>query len=84
MRGTITPPQLAMNASYALLIILTLVGFFLLAAVLLVPVYRFLEREEQASKRWTEEELAKRLQEQQSSTNGSEAPDAQPPRDADE
>lgn len=64
-----------MNASYALLIILTLVGFFLLAAVLLVPVYRFLEREEEASKRWTEEELAKRLQEQKSSENGSENSD---------
>lgn len=59
---------------YALLIILTLIGFFLLAAVLLVPVYRFLEREEQVSKRWTEDQLAERMREHRAQSNGTEEP----------
>ena len=31
------------------------VGFVVLAAILLVPVYLFLKKEEEASKNWTEE-----------------------------
>lgn len=46
---------------YTAVIIVTLIAFFSLAALLLVPVYRFLEREEEASKRWTKEQLAQRL-----------------------
>jgi membrane protein implicated in regulation of membrane protease activity len=42
---------------YTLVIILTLVGFIALAAILLVPVYRFLKREERESKQWSREEL---------------------------
>jgi hypothetical protein len=42
---------------YLSIIILTIVLFGLLAAVLLVPVYRFLKREEEASKMWTRENL---------------------------
>ncbi|MEX0748174.1 MAG: hypothetical protein WD275_09265 [Rhodothermales bacterium] len=42
---------------YTLVIILTLVGFIALAAILLVPVYRFLKREERESRQWTREEL---------------------------
>ena len=34
------------NYNYTLIIIATIVGFFTLAAILLVPVYRFLRKEE--------------------------------------
>ena len=43
---------------YYVAIALTTVGFFALAALLLVPVWRFLRREEEISKNWTEERLA--------------------------
>jgi hypothetical protein len=56
--------------SYSLLILATLVGFFALAYVLLAPVYRFLEREQQASKEWTPERIAERLKERRASSNG--------------
>ena len=49
--------------SYTGIIILTLVCFLTLAALLLIPVYLFLRREEQASKKWTRERLARRLEE---------------------
>lgn len=42
---------------YHLAIILTTIGFFALAALLLVPVWRFLNREEQISREWTEDAL---------------------------
>ena len=42
---------------YTWVIVVTLIGFFALAAMLLVPVYRFLKREEKASERWTSEAL---------------------------
>lgn len=45
---------------YTLIILLTLFGFLGLAALLLVPVYRFLRREEQSSRKWTRDELARR------------------------
>jgi len=38
---------------YTLVIILTFFGFIGLAALLLVPVYRFLNREERLSESWT-------------------------------
>lgn len=59
-------------SGYAPLILATLVGFFVLAYVLLAPVYKFLERERQASKEWTPERIAERLQERRASTNGAE------------
>lgn len=40
---------------YLVAIILTTVGFFALAALLLVPVWRFLNREEEISSLWTDE-----------------------------
>ncbi len=43
--------------NFTVIIIVTAVGFFALAAVLLVPIYRFLKREEKASEAWTEETL---------------------------
>ena len=46
--------------TYDLVIIATLVGFLAVAFLLLAPVYRFLKREEEASKAWTPEEVARR------------------------
>ena len=58
--------------SYTGIIVLTLVCFLTLAALLLVPIYLFLQREEQASKKWTRERLARRLEEEKTlSENGS-------------
>lgn len=57
---------------YTLLIIVTLIGFFLLAALLLVPVYSFLERERRASEEWTPDKIAERLQKRRASTDGSD------------
>ena len=60
-----------MDASFILLIVIALIGFFLLAAVLLVPVYLFLKRERKASEQWTPEALARRIREAPPSPNGS-------------
>lgn len=49
---------------YGTVILLTFVGFVALAAILLVPVYRFLKREEKLSQRWTPEALARRAHQQ--------------------
>jgi hypothetical protein len=52
----------------------TLVGFAALAALLLVPIYRFLDREEEVAEDWTPEALAERMRErQQTAANGTEA-----------
>jgi hypothetical protein len=70
-------------AEYALPIVLTFVGFVTLAAILLVPVYRFLNREERKSRDWTEEALAARRMREGPPGDG--APGAAPrPVDADE
>lgn len=42
-------------SDYTLIILATFFGFMLLAAILLVPVYRFLKREESLSEGWTRE-----------------------------
>lgn len=47
-------------SGYDAVIIATLAGFLLLAYLLLAPVYRFLKREERASRDWTPEALARR------------------------
>ncbi|NBC18528.1 MAG: hypothetical protein GVY18_14575 [Bacteroidetes bacterium] len=57
---------------YTVVIILTLLGFLLLAALLLVPVYLFLKREERASQRWTKDVLARRSQRETSSNGASD------------
>lgn len=46
------------DSSLWLIITLTAIGFFALAAILLIPVYRFLLREEEASKDWVESDAA--------------------------
>lgn len=49
---------------YTPFILATFFGFILLAYLLLAPVYRFLHREEEASKKWTRETLAKRYRDE--------------------
>ena len=52
----------------------TLVGFAALAALLLVPISRFLDREEEVAEDWTPDALAERMRErQQTAANGTEA-----------
>jgi hypothetical protein len=48
---------------YTVIILVALFGFLALAALLLIPVYRFLKREEKASAQWTKEALSRRLTE---------------------
>ncbi len=45
---------------YYLVIVVTTIGFAALAAMLLVPIYRFLKTEDEVSRHWTEEALAER------------------------
>jgi len=47
-------------AEYALPIALAFFGFIALAAILLVPIARFLKREEERAEEWTERRLAER------------------------
>lgn len=49
--------------SYNLVIVLTFIGFMALAAALLIPVYRFLKREEHISNTWTPEALQRQAEE---------------------
>ena len=63
--------SLLFDPEYLPIIVGTIVGFGLLAALLLVPVYRFLEREKKVAKKWTPEALAERMQERRA-TNGTE------------
>jgi hypothetical protein len=44
---------------YYVVIVLTFFGFLALAAILLVPVYLFLKREEQVAEHWTDETIAR-------------------------
>ena len=43
--------------TYTTVILIALFGFLALAAILLVPVYRFIQREERVSRAWTPEAL---------------------------
>ncbi len=78
--------SLLFDPEYLPIIVATLVGFGLLAALLLVPVYRFLERERKVAKKWTPEALAERRQERQrNGTNGTvEQTDVDPAPDDEE
>lgn len=53
------------DPQYLPIIAATLIGFAALAAMLLVPIYRFLDREEEVAEEWTPEAVAERMQEQQ-------------------
>ena len=57
-----------------LIIVLTTVGFCLLAFLLLAPVYLFLKRERKAGEEWTDAIQQHRLREETRSSNGSSAP----------
>ena len=62
------------DPQYLPIIVGTLMGFAALAALLLVPIYRFLDREEVVAEDWTPEALAERMRErQQTAANGTEA-----------
>jgi hypothetical protein len=43
--------------SFSVVIVLTFLGFFALAAALLVPIYLFLKKEEKTAELWTREHL---------------------------
>lgn len=45
------------------IILVTLVAFFGLAALLLVPIWRFLDREEEVSQQWTRNKVNERRRE---------------------
>jgi hypothetical protein len=65
--------SLLFDPQYLPIIVGTLVGFGLLAALLLVPVYRFLERERKVAQKWTPEALAERMQKNEApATNGTD------------
>lgn len=44
-----------MESDYVVVILVTFFGFVALAALLLVPVWRFLTREEKVAEEWTED-----------------------------
>ena len=57
----------------------TLIGFCVLAALLLVPIWRFLNREQEVAEEWTPEAVAERMRErEQTVTNGAESSEPQP------
>lgn len=65
------------DPEYLPIIVGTLVGFGILAALLLVPISRFLDREQEVAQDWTPEAVAKRIQErQETATNGTPSGDS--------
>jgi membrane protein implicated in regulation of membrane protease activity len=58
-----------MESDYVVVILVAFVGFVALAALLLVPVWRFLRREEEAAKQWTPEKSGAPVEQR---TNGEE------------
>jgi hypothetical protein len=54
--------------------LISFVGFFVLAYILLAPFYRLLKREEEASREWTRERLDHRHR-----GDGSAVPEPEPP-----
>lgn len=61
------------DPEYLPIILATLLGFGALAALLLVPIYRFLDREQEVAEKWTPDALAERMREkEETATNGAE------------
>ena len=60
----------------------SVVGFLLLAFILLYPVLRFINREEEESRSWTPEEIARAARRHRHGGDGDadEPPDETPPR----
>ena len=56
--------------AYTVIILLTLIGFFALAALLLTPLYFFLNREEERGEAWTRAARAERAKERPPGGNG--------------
>lgn len=54
------PTARPVDDSIYLVIAVTFVGFIAVAFLLLFPVYRFLNREERASREWTDDAIARR------------------------
>lgn len=50
------------DPQYLPIIIATLVGFSALAAALLVPIWRFLDREQKVAEKWTPDQIAEQLE----------------------
>lgn len=63
-------------SDYTLVIVITFIAFAGLAALLLVPVYRFLKREEKAGKKWSDEH--RRTEPPGPSPNGADSADGAP------
>jgi len=59
-----------LDPQYLPVILATLVGFGILAAALLVPVSRFLDREQQVAEKWTPDVLAEHMHEKKVGENG--------------
>jgi len=57
--------------NYTYVIVGTTIGFIVLAAILLVPIYNFLKKEERASEKWTQEEIDRIRERERSSTDDS-------------
>jgi hypothetical protein len=70
-----------MSESYELIIVLAFFGFCALAAILLIPVYRFLKREERISSSWTAEALAREADRMDRQSMDETAEDAATPGD---
>ena len=66
--------------NWTLIIIATAIGFFALAFILLYPIYRFMRREEDVSKGWTREAMARRQQREQPSGDGAPGHPPERPR----
>jgi len=58
-----------MESDYTITIVVAFVGFVALAALLLIPVWRFLRREEESAKQWTPDNTPPEIQDR---TNGEE------------
>lgn len=54
--------SLLFDPQYLPIIVATLVGFSLLAAALLVPIWRFLKREAEVAEKWTPDRVAEQLE----------------------
>lgn len=65
-----------MESDYTVVIIVAFVGFVALAALLLVPVWRFLRREEESARQWTSERIAEPTEDR---TNGTPPRPPEPP-----
>jgi hypothetical protein len=73
------------DPQYLPVIAVTLLGFAALAAALLVPIWRFLNREQEVAEEWTPEAVEERLREHHAENAGNEAPspdESVPERDA--